>query len=339
MKYTIYYDIIKTPLIFFMIDDADLKPQIINELIFSLPKYFSHPNVIVFISASQKTLNFTVKNFMYHQVTKREFDLTELMNVEYNYNSEMYEYPKQDYQQMIRFHHLRYGKEYDKIITLTEEILGKLFPVCNRFYLKKYDKYEDKCKLKFEYSNNQVRDISVQFAKILKEFKENVTALHLDRIPQKGSIQRTEYNEAEIANKIKLNAKNTDFKLLNEAENDISSPIYLSFLGKYPRDIVSSYYAFRDMLDELTEALQKFYSEHSDYTFGHPVSDEFINSIHNSCITFINSVIASNRNAVNQIPKDYLEHERHCGGYAPCGVAWVGEHIYSFPGHKKSPKP
>lgn len=37
----------RVPLIFFMIDDADLKPQIINELIFSLPKYFSHPNVVV----------------------------------------------------------------------------------------------------------------------------------------------------------------------------------------------------------------------------------------------------------------------------------------------------
>lgn len=291
------YDIIKTPLIFFMIDDADLKPQIINELIFSLPKYFSHPNVIVFISASQKTLNFTVKNFMYHQVTKREFDLTELMRVEYYYNFEPYTFPKSqspDPRQMVKFHELRYGKEYDKIITLTEEILRKLFPVSNRFYLKKYDKYEEKCKLKFEYSDKKVVDISVQFAKQLKQFEKNVTLLHQNSINSK--MANDDMSSRMMKKKQKeINSKLNTIQLIDSINCDISSPIYLSFLGKYPRDIVSSYYAFSDMLDEILESLKKFYSENSDYVFGQPVSNELINSIHNSCITFINSVIASNK--------------------------------------------
>lgn len=280
------------PLIFFMIDDADLKPQIINELVFGLPKFFSHPNVVVIISASHKILNFTVKNFMYEQITKREFDLTALMNIEYQYNYKKYleDDDSLDDSKIIKFHDLRYGREYDKIKNLTDEILRKLFPVCNRFYLKKYERYEEKCSLKFEVGNNQTVDISNQFAKKLREFKENILKCHKDGICEDTDIDQLK------SKKETLSAKEKNFTLLKKSEPDeMNSSFYLSFLGKYPRDIVSGYYAFSDMLDELDTILTNFYKNNSSYHIGDSIDESFISEIYDACMSFINSIITSNR--------------------------------------------
>lgn len=296
----------ESPLIFFMIDDADLKPQIINELVFGLPKFFSHPNVIVIISASQKILNFTVKNFMYEQITKKEFDLTALMNIEYQYNYKKYLEDEESLadSKIIKFHDLRYGREYDKIKNLTDEILRKLFPVCNRFYLKKYDRYEEKCALKFEVGEKKTVDISEQFASKLREFKKSILNRHYNSI--EGGADSDKLIDI-------LNAKAKNFSLLIRTEpsksdkepyflssykrdfKEMRSPFYLSFLGKYPRDIVSGYYAFSDMLDELDTILAKFYKKNKSYHIGDSIDESFISEIYDTCMSFINSIITSNR--------------------------------------------
>lgn len=281
----------RVPLIFFMIDDADLKPQIINELIFSLPKYFSHPNVVVLISASQEILYYTVKAFMYNQITNKEFDLMSLMDMEYKYNVDIYKDSEinkrrnNNTKPLVRFNDLRYGKEYDKIANLTEEILRKLFPVANRFYLKEYDLYADKCSLKFENMNNEVINISKQFAMELNSFKNEVMALHKSKCGEKGHALKLQIN--------KLSNKESSFKLTNS--DDISDEICLSFLGKYPRDIVNGYYSFHDMIKKLTTLLKNFYAENKNYKLGKDVTDEFLKAIHESCMNFINSIILSNR--------------------------------------------
>lgn len=273
----------RTPLIFFMIDDADLKPQIINELIFSLPKYFSHPNVVVLVSASQKTLNYTVKNFMYQQITNKDFDLMKLMEMEFRYNSEVY--IGLDRHPMVRFHELRYGKEYDKIINLTEEVLRKLFPVSNRFYLKKYELPADKCSLKFENSDSEILDISNQFAKELDDFQNEVVSFHLDKLIESGSFDKVQSS---------LKRKHKYFTLTEK--DDMKTAFYLSFLGKYPRDIVSGYHSFHDTLKELIALLRNYYAQNPDRDFDAPVTDEFLKGIRECCINFISSIVVSNRN-------------------------------------------
>ena len=270
----------KNPLIFIMIDDADLKPQIINELIFALPKFFSHPNVVVIISASQKILNYTVKNFMFQQITKNEFDLTSLMDIEYKHN-----YLNRNDEgdtRNIKFHELRYGREYDKIKNLTDEILRKLFPVCNRFYLKKYDRYEEKCDLKFESDNGKVLPISRAFASIIREFKTKILEFHKTFYFPKGV---DDYTDEMIL------LKEEKFKLLDSEEYNISNPIYLSFLGRYPRDIVGVYYSLKDALAELIRILEHYYQSDDKEK-----EDNFVSEIYNTSINFINSVITSNRN-------------------------------------------
>lgn len=287
----------RVPLIFFMIDDADLKPQIINELIFSLPKYFSHPNVVVLISASQEILYYTVKAFMYNQITNKEFDLMSLMDMEYKYNVDIYKDSEinkrrnNNTKPLVRFNDLRYGKEYDKIANLTEEIFRKLFPMSNRFYLKEYDLYADKCSLKFENMDNEVINISKQFAMELNSFKNEVMALHKSKCGKKGQLSHAQ----------KLSNKESSFQLTNS--DDISDEICLSFLGKYPRDIVSGYYSFHDMIKKLTSLLQSFYSENPNYKFGGDVTDEFLDMVHVPCVNFINSIVLSNRNL-----KPFIKH-------------------------------
>ena len=287
----------RVPLIFFMIDDADLKPQIINELIFSLPKYFSHPNVVVLISASQEILYYTVKAFMYNQITNKEFDLMSLMDMEYKYNANIYKDSELNKSSsinnnpLVRFNELRHGKEYDKIANLTEEIFRKLFPMSNRFYLKEYDLYADKCSLKFENMDNEVINISKQFAMELNSFKNEVMALHKSKCGKKGQLSHAQ----------KLSNKESSFQLTNS--DDISDEICLSFLGKYPRDIVSGYYSFHDMIKKLTSLLQSFYSETPNYKFGGDVTDEFLDMVHVPCVNFINSIVLSNRNL-----KPFIKH-------------------------------
>ncbi len=287
----------RVPLIFFMIDDADLKPQIINELIFSLPKYFSHPNVVVLISASQEILYYTVKAFMYNQITNKEFDLMSLMDMEYKYNANIYKDSELNKSSsinnnpLVRFNELRHGKEYDKIANLTEEICRKLFPMSNRFYLKEYDLYADKCSLKFENMDNEVINISKQFAMELNSFKNEVMALHKSKCGKKGQLSHAQ----------KLSNKESSFQLTNS--DDISDEICLSFLGKYPRDIVSGYYSFHDMIKKLTSLLQSFYSENPNYKFGGDVTDEFLDMVHVPCVNFINSIVLSNRNL-----KPFIKH-------------------------------
>jgi len=155
-------EIFTTPMIYIFIDDADLKPQIINDLIFLLPKYLSHPSVVVFVSASQKTLKYAVKNHMFRSLTENEFRLFDLMEIKQNYM------PTDEYSQTIRLKELCYGKEYDKIDCLTEDILQNIFPVYNRFYIKSFDSYSDKAQI-FLDDNITIKKL---ISDALKSFRE-----------------------------------------------------------------------------------------------------------------------------------------------------------------------
>ncbi len=267
-----------TPLIFFIIDDADLKPSIINELIFCLPKYFSHPNVVVLISAAPKTLGYVVKNHMYQQITGSSFPLVDLMEIEKEYNGSIYQdFFTDDEQKKVKFQELRYGKEYAKITKLTEEILRKLFPVSNRFYLKKYEKFEEKMSLIIEDEKENKR-IEYLIIESFDYFKKKALELH----------GKSKINKNILKEKEKISLYN-DLKGSLELNNMI-------FFGKYPRDIVGVYYSFIDLLKDLFKALNNFYTKTLTYKVGDAIPSDFLDVIHSSCISFLKAVILSNDN-------------------------------------------
>lgn len=272
------------PLIFIFIDDADLKPQIFNELLFVIPKYLSHPNVIVFVSASPKTLSYAVKNYMYHSITLNAFDMASLMEIEHRYNAEGYTNHDGN---IIRFKELRYGREYDKIVKLSDEILKKLFPVYNRLYLKKYDKYEDKGLLQMFRNDSAECEESIPFsekvAKILNNFSSEIHKMHYDRIPRGSTYKHKAAVET-------LERKKKSFKLLTDGR--IDNIFYLSFVGQYPRDITSVYFALKDMLVELLTILENLYNNNNKTSENLPSS--FLDAVYESIKKFINAVIMCN---------------------------------------------
>ncbi len=282
------------PLIFIFIDDADLKPQIINELTFIIPKYLSHPNVIVFVSASQKTLTYAVKNHMFQSITQNPLNLFDLMNIEYEYNGKSLIEGKN---KTIKFHDLRYGREYDKISKLSDEILRKIFPVYNRLYLKKYDRYEEKGLLQvFTDDNSSCIDtekISDRIAQLISKLYNDAMGLHEE---QNKKIINNKHAEPTLET---LQAKHDFLKLIRiplEGEpSELGNNFYLCFLGRYPRDIMSVYYSLKEMLEELSITLENFYNE-NDLIIIDQMPLSFIEKIYEIVTKFINSAVVSNKN-------------------------------------------
>lgn len=284
-----------TPLIFIFIDDTDLKPQIINELLFVIPKYLSHPNVVVFVSAAHKTLAYAVKNHMYESLTKSAFDLPDLMQAEYNYNGESY---INDNSGILSFHELHYGKEYDKIKRLSDEILRKLFPVNNRFYIKKFDRYEDK-KL-FQIFENEEYDcdssvrLSDRLINLFINFENDIYITHESHI---GTVKISNENvpgQYEPSNKTIEEKKKFFYLSKMESTHSIDNEMYLSFFGRYPRDIMAVFYSLKEMLTDLKETLKRMYNGHyGDISIALPVT--FNEKIYEIIIKFLNAAISSNR--------------------------------------------
>lgn len=259
----------RTPMIYIFIDDADLKPQIINDLIFLLPKYLSHPNVVVFVSASQKTLKYAVKNHMFRSLTGNEFKLFDLMEIEQSYM------PTDEYSQMIRLKELRYGKEYDKIDRLTEDILRKIFPTYNRFYIKSFDSYSDKAQI--------ISDDNITIKELISDALKNFR----DEILEKHRCAGGDYN-------ISIQDKKLESYSVLNGNDELSTSFFLSFLGRYPRDIWSAYFALLDLLTLLREAVSSYYKQEGSYKIGKALPNSFINQVYEALDSFLCAVISSN---------------------------------------------
>lgn len=262
-------EISRTPMIYIFIDDADLKPQIINDLIFLLPKYLSHPNVVVFVSASQKTLKYAVKNHMFRSLTGNEFMLFDLMKLEQSYM------PTDEYSQTIRLKELRYGKEYDKIDRLTEDILRKIFPIYNRFYIKNFDSYSDKVQI--------ISDDNITIKELISDALKNFR----DEILEKHRCAGGDYN-------ISIQDKKLESYSVIDKNGELSTSFFLSFLGRYPRDIWSAYFALLDLLALLREAVNNYYKQEGSYKNGEALPDSFINQVYEALDGFLCAVISSN---------------------------------------------
>ncbi len=281
-------DIDFAPLIHIFIDDADLKPQIINELLFVIPKYLSHPNVVVYVSASQKTLTYAVKNHMYKSLTQTSFNLPDIMEMEYQYNSDCLANGNET---TTKFHDLRYGKEYAKITKLADEVLRKIFPVYKRFYLKKYYYYSEKRLLRVFKDESpdckETMQLSDKVAEMLGEFRDKTFELH--NPPKKMPFEPTEETLKEKSRKFKIVEKEND-----GAQYKLGCEMYLSFLGQYPRDMMSVFYSLRDMLKSMTELLKGYYENNNISQGAMPL--DFIDSMHEIIIKFISAAVSSNQN-------------------------------------------
>lgn len=110
--------------IFIFVDDLDLVPNRSIELISTIPKFLSHPRVIVIVTAAPKIFSISTKckvleKFVFSQ---KPSDLE--------------------------------SQDYELIKKLNDQLVDKAFPPSRRFYLRKYYALQDKLDFKFSINDS-----------------------------------------------------------------------------------------------------------------------------------------------------------------------------------------
>ena len=88
-----------------------------------------------------------------------------------------------------------------------------------------------------------------------------------------------------------LEQKKKSFSLISD--DHLNNIFSLSFVGKYPRDITSVYFAMKDMLSELKICLAELYESNKDGKV-ESISSVFLDSVYESIKKFLNTAIMCN---------------------------------------------
>lgn len=122
----------REPLIYIFFDDVDLMPERVMDLFFTIIKYLSHPNIIVFVTADEELLYDVIENEMNERLGKyREVFTYGLASSAGPYFR--YEKPENREARIKLGHKLQVMKEMPKLYG------DKILPPSSRFYLETYD--------------------------------------------------------------------------------------------------------------------------------------------------------------------------------------------------------
>ena len=122
----------REPLIYIFFDDVDLMPERVMDLFFTIIKYLSHPNIIVFVTADEELLYDVIENEMNERLGKyREVFTYGLASSVGHYFQD--EKPENREARINLGHKLQVMKEMPKLYG------DKILPPSSRFYLETYD--------------------------------------------------------------------------------------------------------------------------------------------------------------------------------------------------------
>lgn len=121
----------KEPLIYIIFDDVDLAPEKIWELLSTIVKYLSHPNVIVLMTAEEEMLYKVVRNILRIKTKSKKDDIQTM----------------------------------EWINKTTKLYVGKILPPATRYYIESFDT----CAKKKKFESLQFRDGRI-FTDFLKDF-------------------------------------------------------------------------------------------------------------------------------------------------------------------------
>lgn len=128
----LYEDKKREPLIYIFFDDVDLMPERVMDLFFTIIKYLSHPNIIVFVTADEELLYDVIENEMNERLGKyREVFTYGLASSAGHYFRD--EKPENREARIKLGHKLQVMKEMPKLYG------DKILPPSSRFYLETYD--------------------------------------------------------------------------------------------------------------------------------------------------------------------------------------------------------
>lgn len=116
------------PLIYLIFDDVDLTPNKVVEMLSSIVKYLSHPNLIVIVTADEELFNEVVEN-----------SLRKKLGYDEEQNRGLFTFPRYyygDYDQFI----LNSAMERKRHLTKTARLyLDKILPPSSRYYINTFD--------------------------------------------------------------------------------------------------------------------------------------------------------------------------------------------------------
>lgn len=242
-KLTEFWDLLRTtikvaynlkeeeePLIYLFFDDVDLTPERMTDLLTTIIKYLSHPNIIVIVTADEEAMYDVIENYL---ESEKHQDLQTYSTVGRVLS---------DYQTQENF-------EKDKILTkisrrmksiqeMPSLYIDKILPPSSRYYLEYYESCESKCTFieRMQPERNEEQGFRSIF---LEEFFEGQMERYLNSV--RGVEEREKYKfweyEGQFIKAYLLFWGNTSRKLANECfvlENFIDS--LLEIREKYQKD-------------------------------------------------------------------------------------------------------
>ena len=182
---SIHGEKVAEPLIYLFIDDADLVPRILSELLYIMPKYMSHPNIIVITALSPSIMRVSLEHSVYKDITGMPLDMFNYPKDRINQNGMIYEPELDEYIGVTRYTYNEFEQSkmlfaYKNVSKLSNDILLKVFAPSRRFYVKEYTGLKQKAGFLFFSEDDRNKDIPV---KIL--FERNI--YDISNLSDKGS--------------------------------------------------------------------------------------------------------------------------------------------------------
>lgn len=193
-----------SPLLFFIFDDVDLAPEKVDELMSMIIKYLSHPNIIVITTADEEMVLEVIENNLDKKIGEIPKEWRSYLNSS--------QYEQRGY---------RYVDELDnetgKLISETARMyLGKVMPTSTRYYLRLFEKAEEK-----------------------QWFCINEKYLGEEMVSLIGHM--LEQTHAEVSNFLTADGRRLNF--------------YLSFLGNTSRQIGNAFFGVKEFVESVTDAV------------------------------------------------------------------------------------
>ncbi len=207
-----YYNDQYEPLLYLFIDDADLIPRILSELLYIMPKYMAHPNIVVIAALSPSIMRVSLEHSVYKDITGMPLDLFNYPDDQVNYKERTYD---SDFDEYVEYTHYAYNEPnvakslfaYKNVSKLSNDILLKVFAPSRRFLVKEYVGLDQKAEFIFLSEYNGGRSISVKDL-----FEKKIRSI--SRIDEKGS------------NKLKSSLPLMAFSMLGNAAREICNVCY-----------------------------------------------------------------------------------------------------------------
>lgn len=222
---------IEEPLIYIFFDDVDLTPGRMTDLLTTIIKYLSHPNIIVVVTADEEALYDVIDNYLQsgkHQELQTYSTVGRVLS---------------DYRTQENF-------EKDKILTKINQrmrsiqempalYIDKILPPSSRFYLEYYESCESKSsfieRMRLEESIGENQPLKMQSILLEDFFKEQMER-YLEQVRTEEEIERYRFWEYEG-------------KLIKA---------YLLFWGNTSRKLANECFALEDFIDSLLDIRRKY---------------------------------------------------------------------------------